>query len=171
VLTKTMEAFKQTRLPISRRRILPPLTNTIPQWFDGLERTSTTLLGQLRVDLERLAFFPFVFELLVQVWVVSDALEVSCLTSRGTQVFSAATRIFLELACRSLLYVLPAAGLSIHGGPAWKSVTSNERLTRDAHRMICLRFDSDVYIPPLGTIWFNAHFVFIKIYGALTQIA
>jgi hypothetical protein len=37
--------------------------------------------------------------------------------------------------------------------------------------MICLRFDSDVYIPPLGTIWFNAHFVFIKIYGALNQIA
>jgi hypothetical protein len=118
VLTKTMEAFKQTRLPIRRHRIPPPLTNTIPQWFDGLERTSTTLLGQLRVALERLAFFPFVFELLVQVWVVSDALEVSCLTSRGTQVFSAATRIFLELACRSLLYVLPAAGLSIHGGPA-----------------------------------------------------
>jgi hypothetical protein len=113
VLTKTMEAFKQTRLPMRRRRILPPPTNTIPQWFDGLERTSTTLLGQL----ERLSFFPFVFELLVQVWVVSDALEVSYLTSRGTQVFSAATRIFLELACQSWLSVLPAAGLSIHGGP------------------------------------------------------
>jgi hypothetical protein len=117
VLTKTMEAFKQTRLPMRRRRILPPLTNTIPQWFDGLQRTSTTLLGQLRVDPERLSFFPFVFELLVQVWVVSDALEVSYLTSRGTQVFSAVTRIFLELACRSWLSVLPAAGLSIHGGP------------------------------------------------------